>query len=169
MRSNHQKGIVLIEALVAALIFILGVLGLIGVAAKTVSSQSDMAYRTQAASLISQMMDTIWLNVDRATPATVITSLTAFRHRPVVTATCNFTGTDSSLTSVTDWATKVQDGAIVAGATVANPATRMPGATAVMQQIQFNAANNNEVTIRLCWQSSTDPIPRQHVMRAYIN
>jgi type IV pilus assembly protein PilV len=169
MCSKHQQGIVLIEVLVAALLFMLGVLGLIGVAAKTVSSQSDMEYRTQAASLISQMMDTIWLNVDRTSATSVVTSLTAFQHRPVLTGTCDFTGADSGLAAVTDWVAKVQDGAIVPPATVANPATRMPGATTAMQQIQFNAANNNEVTIRLCWQSSKDAAPRQHVMRAYIN
>lgn len=168
MRLKQQKGIVLIEALVAALLFMLGVLGLMGVAAKTVTSQSDIEYRTQAASLISQMMDTIWLNVDRTSAASTVTSLTALQHQPDG-ADCEFTGTASTDAAVTAWVGKVKDGAIVPPATTANAATRMPGATAAMQQIQFTAANNNEVTIRLCWQSSADAVPRQHVMRAYIN
>ena len=166
--KQQQQGIVLIEALVAALLFMLGVLGLIGVAAKTVTSQSDIEYRTQAAALISQMMDTIWISANRTSAATLATSLTALQHLPDG-ANCEFTGTASTDPAVTAWVGKVKDGAIVPPATVANAATRMPGATAAMQQIQFNAANNNEVTIRLCWQSSADAVPRQHVMRAYIN
>ncbi len=161
MRLKQQQGIVLIEALVAALLFMLGVLGLMGVAAKTVTSQSDIEYRTQAASLISQMMDTIWISVNRTSPAAVVTSLTALQHQPDEAAYCKFTGTASTDPAVTPWLDKVNNGA--------NAATRMPGVTTAMQQIQFNAANNNEVTIRLCWQSSADAVPRQHVMRAYIN
>jgi type IV pilus assembly protein PilV len=169
MRAGHQQGIVLIEALVAGLLFMIGLLGLVGVAARNISTQSDIEYRTQVTSLVSQMMDTIWLSVDRTSADTVISSLTAFQHRPVVKANCDFSGSASGLAVVTDWVAKVQDGAIIPPAAVANPATRIPGTTAAMQQIQFDATNNNEVTIRLCWQASTDVVPRQHVMRAYIH
>lgn len=166
--SLSQRGSVLIEAMVAALLFIVGLMGLVGVSGKSVVTQSDIQYRTEATKHASEMIDTMWLNVDRSSPAATSASLLGFQHQPAG-ANCNFSGNASANALVTAWVDKIRNGAIVPPAVLPDPATRLPGSTAAMQQIVFNAANNNEVTVRVCWRSSNDEVARQHVMRAYIN
>lgn len=169
MKHSTQRGAILIEVMVAALLFVLGLLGLVGVAAKSISDQTDIQYRTLASNLASEVIDTIWLNVDRTSAATLAASLTAFQHQPTTTANCSFTGAASALVPVTNWVAKVRVGATNPPATVPDPASRLPGAAADMQQIAVNIANGNEVTVRLCWLGSTDVAARQYVLRAYIN
>jgi type IV pilus assembly protein PilV len=160
---KSQTGIDLIEALVATLLLVLGVLGLVGALGQTISNEADVEYRSQAAKLAAQMMNTIWLNVDRSNDAAVVTSLESFSHLASTDAPCSFSGTASSNALVTDWATRMTDGQD-------NDVTaRLPGATASMQQIVVLPANNNQVTIILCWQASKDVVARQYVLRAFIN
>ena len=63
---SSQRGMMLIEALMAILIFSLGILGMVGVNALAVSSQSDAQYRTEANRLATQIINQIWLSVDRS-------------------------------------------------------------------------------------------------------
>ena len=49
--ARRQGGFFLIEAMVAILIFALGILGLVAMGGTAVSSQSDAQYRTEAAGL----------------------------------------------------------------------------------------------------------------------
>ncbi len=163
LSRSSQSGIVLVEALVAALLFIIGVLGLVGALSQSVAYEADAEFRNQATKVASEMMNTIWLNVDRTTAVTTAASLASFAHLTATDGNCSFSGTASGNTLVTDWAHNLVDG--VAGDATA----RLPGATYAMQQIAVNTGNNNEVTIRLCWQSSKDMAPRQYVLRAYVN
>ena len=153
----------MVEALVAALLFIIGVLGMVGALSQSVSFEADAEFRNEATKAASEMMNTIWLNVDRTTPLTASSSLATFVHQPTSTGTCNFTGAVSGNALVTTWAGRLVNGV------VDDVTARLPGASAEMQQITVNAANSNEVTIRLCWQSNTDVVPRQYVLRAYVN
>ncbi len=166
--KGSQTGSVLIEVMVAALLFIVGLMGLVGVSGKSVVTQSDIQYRTEATKHASEMIDTMWLNVDRSSPAATSASLLTFQHLPGG-GNCNFNGAASGNAMVTAWVNKIRNGAIIPPAVIADPATRLPGSSASTQQIVFNAANNNEVTVRVCWRSSNDEVARQHVMRAYIN
>jgi type IV pilus assembly protein PilV len=160
---SAQGGIVLVEALVAALLFIVGVLGMVGALSQSVAYEADAEFRNQATKVASEMMNTIWLSVDRTTATTASTTLAAFSHQASTDGNCAFSGAVSGNSLVTDWTHKIVDG--VAGDVTA----RLPGATEAMQQIVVDTANNNEVTIRLCWQSPKDPAPRQYVLRAYVN
>lgn len=55
-----QSGIMLLEALIAILIFSLGVLGIIGLQASAVSASRDAKYRTDAGLLANELIGQMW-------------------------------------------------------------------------------------------------------------
>ena len=61
---GKQQGSVLLEALIAILIFSFGLLGLIGIQASAVGLSIDAKYRADAAYLANQIVSQMW--VDRA-------------------------------------------------------------------------------------------------------
>ena len=153
----------LVEALVAVFLFMVGVLGLAGAWSQSLSYEADTEFRSQATKLAAEMMNTIWLNIDRTSVATVNASLLSFAHQQTTDAHCIFSGTASTNALLTDWVSKMTDGE------AGNVTARLPGANAAMQQIAVDTANNNQVTITLCWQPSTAAVPRKYVLRNYIN
>lgn len=64
-QSSHQRvrGIALIEVLVAILIFMLGVLGLIGLQGSMTRAQTDSKFRADAAYLASELVGRMWSDV----------------------------------------------------------------------------------------------------------
>jgi type IV pilus assembly protein PilV len=154
-----QSGLFILEALVAILIFMLGILGMVGVSAMAVSAQSDAQYRSEAGRLANDISQRIALRVSRTTnPASVATSLAAFEHQAGGAATsCNYTGDASSEAFVADWATAVQ--------------SQLPGATAAMQQIlvDTDADGFNRVTVHICWRTPADNAPRMHTLVSLVN
>ena len=156
---STQRGMMLIEALMAILIFSLGILGMMGVNALAVSSQSDAQYRSEANKFATQIINGMWVNVDRTSAATVATSLEPFKHK-TAGAACAFTGDASADALVTNWVIAVR----AAG-------SGLPGATAAMQQIDVanTAAGLNEVTVTVCWKAPGDAVARKHVMKSLIN
>ncbi|MBU1361731.1 MAG: type IV pilus modification protein PilV [Gammaproteobacteria bacterium] len=160
---SSQEGMFLIEALVAIMLFVIGVLGLVGLSARALASQSDAQYRTEAANLANRIAQEAWVSVERQTGASTAAraaaladSLVTFRHNASGTD-CNFSGGTSANAAVTAWATAAQ---------------AMPGATTAMQQIQVNtdaASGFNKVTVTVCWKVPTDPVPRRHVLATFVN
>lgn len=59
-RNHNARGFMLIEALVALLIFAFGVLGLVGLQAAMTKAQSTSKYRADAAFLAQQVLGTMW-------------------------------------------------------------------------------------------------------------
>jgi len=59
---SNQRGVMLIEALVAVLVFIVGVLGIIGLQAKMVTNVSETKYRSDAAYLANQIVGRMWVD-----------------------------------------------------------------------------------------------------------
>lgn len=159
-----ERGLFLLEALIAILIFSFGILGLVGMQSKAISAQSDAQYRIEAANAANKILSEIWLNIDRTnlgtTPTSVQNSLLAFQHQPGGT-NCNFTGAASANAYVTAWVNSMT----TAGSTA------LPGATAAMQQIAVNiaAGNYNSVTVTVCWQTPLDASPRRHTVITYVN
>ncbi len=148
MNRHQQQGMFLLEALIAILIFSLGILGMVAMGGTAIASQSDAQYRTDAATFASEIASKIALNVDTSNPpASIQASIQAFAHQPVVAdGYCDFAGAASTSPIVLGWVDEVR-GAVagVAG---------LPGATDVTQSIAVNTASPSysTVVITICWQ-----------------
>jgi type IV pilus assembly protein PilV len=57
---KSQKGMVLIEAMIAVLIFSIGVLGIVALQAAMIKSTSQAQYRAQAQYIAQQMLGDMW-------------------------------------------------------------------------------------------------------------
>lgn len=57
---SAQQGVVLLEALVAVLIFSMGVLALVGLQAAMIKNTSDSKYRSEASLIAQQRIGLIW-------------------------------------------------------------------------------------------------------------
>jgi type IV pilus assembly protein PilV len=62
MNIDRSRGISLIEVLVAMTIFSFGILGMLGMHARAITSFSDVKYRTDAALLTDSLLNDIWVN-----------------------------------------------------------------------------------------------------------
>ncbi len=60
--AGTQQGVMLIEALVAILIFTLGVVALMGLQANSIAQMSAAKYRTDASYLVNQIMGRMWVD-----------------------------------------------------------------------------------------------------------
>jgi type IV pilus assembly protein PilV len=166
-RRSDQAGFFLIEAMVALLIFALGILGLVAMGGTAVASQSDAQYRTEATAIADAIAGEIALNVNRL-PAAPLTaaqnkalSLLTFAHHPAG-GNCVFGGAPTANVSVAALADRA--GNAIPGA------QGLPGATIANQQILINGAGSfNRVEITLCWRTANDNAPRRHTLVTYIN
>lgn len=162
----RQRGMFLIEAVVAILLFMLGIVGMVGLSAQAVATQSDAEYRTLAAQWASQIGQEAWISVSRvgadsAARATAVQeALATFRHQPTGDD-CNFSGDAATSAVVTSWVEAVRDA----------PHGGLPGASAAMQQIRVDttADGHNKMTITVCWQVPSNPVKRRHVFATLIN
>lgn len=59
-RVSEQKGAVLLEALIAILIFSMGILAMVGLQAAAVSAVSEAKYRSDASFLANQIIGVMW-------------------------------------------------------------------------------------------------------------
>ncbi|MBP7566732.1 MAG: hypothetical protein KA795_12050 [Burkholderiaceae bacterium] len=167
-RPSHQGGMILLEALMAMLIFSLGILGLVGVSGIAIGAQSDAQYRTDANALATELAQRIWLATDRTSTTTLRESLAGFQHRPTENTDdpCHFTGDEATNvgtvnagTIVEEWITRVREGD-----------RRLPGAEADMQSIvvDTDADGFNRVQITVCWKAGAD-VPRRHTYVTLVN
>jgi type IV pilus assembly protein PilV len=65
---RKQRGVMLLEALIAILIFSVGILGLVGLQATAVKQSTDARLRSEAAQLADRLLGQMWAD-DRATAA----------------------------------------------------------------------------------------------------
>ena len=59
--SKRQSGVMLLEALIAILIFAIGILGIVGLQATGIKQGTDAKYRSDAAFLANQLIGAMWL------------------------------------------------------------------------------------------------------------
>ena len=170
-RRLRQAGFFLIEAMVAILIFALGILGLVAMGGTAVSSQSDAQYRTEASSLADAIAGEIALGINRTDETTKALSLGTFVHQPnpaptTVPAPCTFNGGP-----VLDNASAPTVFPLLNRAANGTPGLLgLPGATAANQQIFVDAVGNfNRVVITLCWRTASDNAWRRHTLVTYVN
>ena len=159
-----QRGVFLLEALIAILVFSLGILGMVAMAGTAMSAQSDAQYRTEAANYAQEIAAQINLDMVRGAYGT---SILAYAHQASGGGDdnyCTFSGDPSTKQVVTDWVNRIT-----------GPGG-LPGASLATQQIQIIAApaGYNQVRITLCWQPPSNaalafaPMHR-HVYMTYIN
>lgn len=139
---SRQSGMMLLEALIAILVFSIGILGMVGINARAVQAASDAEYRSDAARYADEIAGLIALNVDRSSEASLASSLA--------------TVTAASSLVITDWKTRVT----AAG-------TGLPGAQNL--QVVYSEANFNRVTITIGWKAPADTVIRSHQLITYIN
>lgn len=151
MKQAHptqQHGSSLLEALIAILIFSVGILALVGLQAASIKNSSDAKYRADAAYLANQIIGQMW--VDRG-------NIPLYAHNPVGPA-CNPTAAASANTNVTDW--------------LAQTSTLLPGAASAKQQITVGALTASSawpVTVTICWQGPQETTAHNFVATAQIN
>ena len=157
---RSQAGVMLLEALIGILIFSLGILAMIGLQGRSIAAAADAQYRSEAASLAEQIIAQIWLSADRTSTTALQTSVSAFRYN-VAGSNCSYSGgaVTAGNTALSDWVTAV----------TSTSTTRLPGATAAMQQVLVDTAASNLVTVTVCWQAPNDAQPRKHVITASIS
>ena len=164
-----QGGFFLIEAMVAILIFALGILGLVAMGGTAVSSQSDAQYRTEASSLADAIAGEVALGIDRTSDANKAASLLNFAHQATpapstLPAPCAFSG------AAINAGTAPGVAALLSRAANLGPGLGLPGATAANQQIFVDAPGNfNRVVITLCWKTASDLAWRRHTLVTYVN
>lgn len=61
-QRSLQRGSILLEGLIAILIFSMGIIALIGLQAASIKNASDAGYRTEAASLANEVIGQMWLD-----------------------------------------------------------------------------------------------------------
>lgn len=59
-KVGRQSGVMLIEALIAILIFSIGILGIVGLQSSAISASSDAKYRSEAALLANELIGKMW-------------------------------------------------------------------------------------------------------------
>ena len=160
--NKPQGGFFLIEAMVAILIFALGILGLVAMGGSAVSSQSDAQYRTIASSLADAIAGQIAVNINRQGATQQIkelnkaASLPPLAHQPGG-APCAAAGVPTGSVPLTLLLGQAQ-GLLPGGA---NPA---------YQQIVVDpAGSSNRVKITLCWKAPSDTVARRHILVTYVN
>jgi len=145
-RLGSQAGSVILEALIAILIFSIGILGLVGMQATAVSNVSDAKYRADAAFYANQIIGQMWASrVTQTNPAGV--------SYYAVDPTFAWPASGANATVIT-WAGQTG----VAGA--------LPNGTAT---IVIDPASQQQVTVTLNWQPPAASAVHVHTTVAYIN
>jgi type IV pilus assembly protein PilV len=134
-----QQGVALIEALIAMLIFAVGLIGALKVQADSAVRSRDALYRAEASVLAHEIIGTMW--TDQA-------NLASYAHRADAgTPVCAPTGTNTGNSN----ATRLMGEFTTAGGT-----RYLPGATTDKQKILITGTNPVLVTVTICWRAPQD-------------
>lgn len=134
----------LLEGLIAILIFSMGILAIVGMQATAIKNSADAKYRADASYLANQIIGQMW--ADRP-------NLASYANYPGAGAACSPTGAASGYANVASWLATVQN--------------TLPNAVASQQQIVIGA--NNLVTVTVCWQAPQDNVWHNFVATAQVN
>lgn len=138
MRKN-QSGIMLLEALIAILIFSMGVLGLVGMQAAAVNASRDAKYRADAGLLANELIGQMWAS-----------------KRDGAALQSDFSSTGSTPNAYSAWATRV-------AATLPVPA--VPTVVVVPALVIPNKPpTSSKVTITVNWQAPGGPVSNYKVV-----
>jgi type IV pilus assembly protein PilV len=171
-RRNSQRGVFLLEVLIAIVIFAIGILAMISMQAVSIAAQNDSQYRAEAEHLIDQLTSQMRMAVahDTTTGNVVAASFATFAHQATTTSRCNYTGAVSTVDFIEDWINTVKGFASDGTTKIAGKG--LPGVTDARVQIQTDAATMpgmNQVRVTLCWQAANDKTSHSHSVVAYID
>lgn len=156
MRSamhENQKGVALLEALIALLVFSFGVLGLVGLQALAIKNTTDAKFRADASFLANQIIGQMWAAIPGDSLAAANQAVLAgFAHRPAGAA-CSPNGTATGNATATAWLAEVNG--------------VLPNAAANRQQISVDATTG-QVTVTLCWRAAQEAVDHNHVVTARV-
>lgn len=62
LNKNYQQGIMLLEALIAMLIFSMGILAIVGLQASAIKVSGDAKYRSDASLLANELIGQMWVS-----------------------------------------------------------------------------------------------------------
>lgn len=127
----------LLEVLIAILVFSIGVLGMLGLLGIAVKSSSDAKYRADASYLATQIISRMWVDMP---------NVGSYAHNAAA-AVCGAGNTPSGYAAVGNWLTDV--------------AAALPGADANRQRIQVDAVTG-QVSVTVCWRSPQEPAGQYH-------
>ncbi len=133
-----QTGLALIEAMVAVLIFAIGLLSALKLQADSTTRSTDALYRAEATMLAHEIIGTIW--TDRA-------NISSYAHNPSGGTECAPTASASANANVLRWLGEF---------TTAGNGRYLPGATSSNQQITVDASTPPIVTVKICWRGPLD-------------
>lgn len=137
--AHTQQGSVLLEALIAFVIFSMGILGVIGLQATAINNTLDARYRTDAAFLANQIIAQMWVDP-------VVTAAGLDVNTSYACVACSTTNGNANTQA---WVRQIQ------GSNTQLPF--LPGVTDTANQpsivIDQTQGTTNKVTITLSWVS----------------
>jgi type IV pilus assembly protein PilV len=142
-----ERGLMLVESLMAVAVFSFGILALISMQAAAIKQAGDAKLRADASYLASQMISQMW--VDRS-------NLASYAHNTDGSG-CVFSGGSTTFTNLTNWLGDADKKGTVNGT--------LPNATA---QILVEPSTNL-VTVTLCWSSPQETTTHNFSSRALIS
>jgi type IV pilus assembly protein PilV len=146
--KSRQIGSVILEAMIAILIFSIGILALVGMQAAAINNVSDAKYRSTAGFLADQIVGTIWATrVGAANP----NASNVMASSPDPTFACNPCGAANGNAYTQAWA-------------VSGVAAELPNGTA-----SIVISSNVVVTVTIGWQAPDDAVAHRHVVSTYID
>jgi type IV pilus assembly protein PilV len=142
--SRPQRGVMLLEVLIALLIFALGVLGLVGLQARAARDSSQTKYRADATLLANDLLGQMWLT-----------------SRDYATLNAAFTSSGSGGARYNTWNARVANA--LPGA-AANPPTvvlaqvqPLPAIVAGASAPATGLTSSSQVTITVYWKAPGEP------------
>lgn len=145
--KRKQTGSVILEALIAILIFSMGILALVGMQAVAISNVADAKYRSTAGFLADQIVGTVWATRLNTTVANASNVLAAI---PDPTFACNQCSAANGNAYTQAWA-------------VSGVAADLPNGTAVI------AISGAQVTVTIGWLPPRAAAVHRHVVSAFID
>jgi len=168
---KQQRGVFLLEVLIAIAIFAIGILAMISMQAVSIAAQNDSQYRSEAEHLIDQLTSQMRITVvhDATSGNVDAASFATFAHQATTDSRCSYSGTASTNATVTDWIKTVK-GQDSGGNAI--PGKGLPGVTDARVQILTDSATvagMNQVRVTICWQGANDRTFHSHSVVAYID
>lgn len=136
---REQQGFMLLEALIAILIFSMGILAIIGLQAASIKLSTDAKYRSEAGLLANQLIGQMWVS-----------------DRTAATLQTNFQGGEGT------------NGDLYTAWVASSVQTTLPGVTGVPANqptvtVSTAPATLGRVTIQIFWQSPNETAPHNYM------